>query len=178
MRDAIQAALRRVRSRQQTLFAVRCVVVGLIAGAVGGLAVGLTRQALDQDISRFLGAAVMIAGPVLGLIVGLSFRRDWHGAAAAVDAHYGLKDRAVTALAFAAQSTPSELQSIQMKDALSHLSRIQPELVVPFRVPRAWPVALASLAVAVGALALGVTAPEVQAGPAPAPEHIAAMAAE
>jgi hypothetical protein len=178
MRDAIQAALRRVRSRQQTLFALRCVVVGLIAGAVGGLAVGLTRQALDQDISRFLGAAVMIAGPVLGLIVGLSFRRDWHGAAAAVDAHYGLKDRSVTALAFAAQSAPTELQSIQMKDALSHLNRVQPELVVPFRVPRAWPVALASLAVAVGALALGVTAPEVQAGPAPLPEHIAAMAAE
>jgi hypothetical protein len=177
MRDAIQAALRRVRSRQQTLFALRCVVVGLIVGAVGGLAVGLTRQVLDTDISRLIGAAVMIACPVLGLVVGLGFRRDWHAAAAAVDAHYGLKDRSVTALAFAAQPAPSELQSIQMSDALAHLNSIQPELVVPFRVPRAWPVALASLAASVVVLALGVNTPEAQAGLAPAPEHIVAMAA-
>lgn len=178
MRDAIRAALRRVRSRQQTLFALRCVVVGLMAGAVGGLAVGLTRQAFDLDISRTIGAAVMLAGPVVGLVVGLGLRRDWHGAAAAVDAHYGLKDRAVTALAFASQPAPSDLQTIQINDALGHLSTVKPEAVVPIRAPRAWPVALASLAAAVAVLALSVAAPAVQAGPAPTPEHIAAVAAD
>jgi hypothetical protein len=177
MRDAIQAALQRVRSRQQTLFALQCVVVGLIVGAAGGLAVGVIRQALDLDTSRAVGAAVMVAGPVLGLIVGLSLRRDWHGAAAAVDAHYGLKDRAVTALAFAGQPAPSELQTIQINEALGHLNTVKPEAVVPLGVPRAWPVALAGLVSAAVVLALGVSPPAAQAGPAPVPDHILAAAA-
>ena len=75
------------------------------------------------------------------ITAALSLQRDWHDAAAAVDAHYGLKDRTVTALAFASQPAPSELQTIQMADALGHLNKIRPEAVVPLRVPRAWPVA-------------------------------------
>src|SRR5580704_8761710 len=100
MREAIYAALKPVRSRQQRLFALRCVVVGLIVGAIAGVAVGLSRQAFALDVSWGVGPAALAAGVVLGLCVGLSLRRTWHDAAAAVDAHYRLKDRAVTALAF------------------------------------------------------------------------------
>src|SRR5436853_624348 len=39
MSDAIYAALRPVRARQQRLFALRCVAVGLLAGGVVGAAV-------------------------------------------------------------------------------------------------------------------------------------------
>src|SRR5690242_6047896 len=113
MRDAIQTALRRVRSRQQTLFALRCIVIGLSVGAAGGLAVGLARV-FGLDVSWEVGAVAPAAGPVLGLIIGLGLRRDWQEAAAAVDAHYGLKDRAVTALAFASHPSPTDLQSVQM----------------------------------------------------------------
>src|SRR5262249_20228257 len=100
MREAIYAALRPVRSRQQMMFALRSVVAGVIAGAAGALALGAARLALGLEVSWVVGAAVIAAGPVLGLLVGLVLRRGWHDAAAAVDSHHGLKDRAVTALAF------------------------------------------------------------------------------
>lgn len=178
MRDAIYAALKPVRSRQQTLFALRCVVVGLIAGAAAGLAVGLARQALGAGVSWELGAVVAAAGPLLGLLVGLTLRRGWHDAAAAVDAHYGLKDRAVTALAFASQPAPTELQSIQIGEALSHLGTIKADAVVPLKAPGAWPFALVALVAATVALALPLAQTEAQAGPAPVPEHIAAVVAD
>src|SRR5438874_2417543 len=122
MREAIHSALQRVWFRLQTQFALRCVIVGLIAGSIGGLAIGLTRLAFDLNVSWTLGAGVMATGPVLGLLVGLIIRRGWHDAASAVDTHYGLKDRAVTALAFAAQPSPTELHTIQINEALGHLS--------------------------------------------------------
>ncbi len=180
MREAIQTALRRVRSRQQMLFALRCVVTGLIVGAAAGLAVGAVRQAFALNISWLVGAAAIAAGPVVGLLVGLTLRRDWHAAAAAVDAHYGLKDRAVTALAFANQNAPTELQTIQMSEALGHLGTVQPEAVVPLRSSRAWPVGIAGLVgVAAAAVLLAWSVAGVaQAEAAPAPEHIVALAAE
>jgi hypothetical protein len=178
MKEAIYAALKPVRSRQQTLFALRCVMVGLIAGAVIGLGVGLARVAFGLDIPWAVGAAAAVAGPVLGLLVGLSLRRDWHDAAAAVDAHYGLKDRTVTALAFAQEtSAATELHAVQIADAIDHLRAIQPKAVVPFEAPRAWPVAFVVMVAATVALAWPLAQP-IQASPAPVPEHIAAVAAD
>src|ERR1700722_622896 len=101
MREAIYAALQPIRSRQQLLFAFRCVIAGLIISALACVSISLMRIAMVMDNSTAIIALAMVAGPVLGLIAGLSFRRDWHETAAAVDAHYGLKDRTVTALAFA-----------------------------------------------------------------------------
>lgn len=178
MRDAIYAALKPVRARQQTLFALRCGVVGLIAGAAAGLAVGVARQAFGAGVSWELGVAVAAAGPLLGLLLGLSLRRSWHDAAVAVDAHYGLKDRAVTALAFASQPAPTELQSIQIGEALSHLRTVRADAVVPMRAPGAWPFALVALVAATVALALPLAQPEAQAAPEPVADNIAAMVAE
>ena len=178
MREAIYAALKPVRARQQKLVTLRCVVVGLIAGAVAGLAVGLARQAFALEISWAFGAAAVAAGPVLGLLVGLCLRRNWHDAAVAVDAHYRLKDRAVTALAFASQTAPTELHAIQISDALGHLSAAQPKEVVPMKAPRAWPIALVVTASAAALLAWPLTQREAAAAPAPVPEHIAAVAAD
>jgi hypothetical protein len=177
MREAIYAALNPVRSRQQKVFALRCTVIGLIAGAVAGLAVGLARQ-LGLDISWTIGVGALAIGPALGLLIGLIIRRGWHDAAVAVDGHYGLKDRAVTALAFADQTMPTDLHSIQIAEALGHLGTVQPKAVVPLRAPRAWPVALTALAAAVVVLALPLAQRETQAGPAPVPEEIAAIAAD
>ena len=48
-----------------------------------------------------------------------------------MNGHYQLKDRAVTALAFAAQPAPTDLQALQMADAVSQLTVAEPEAVVP-----------------------------------------------
>ena len=175
MREAIYAALRSVRSRQQTLFTLRCVVTGLIASATAGMCIGLTRLAFGLDFSWIMGAVVVAMGPLLGLIVGLAVRCNWHEAASAIDAHYGLKDRTVTALAFARQDTRTELHEIQVTDALAHLNGVQPKAVVPLRAPRGWPLALAAMILAAVALALPPAEREALAGPAPVPEHILAV---
>jgi hypothetical protein len=172
MREAIHTALKPVRSRQQMMFALRSAVAGVTAGAAVALALGAARLLFGLDVSWLVGAAVLAAGPVLGLLVGLVLRHGWHDAAAAVDAHHGLKDRAVTALAFTDLPAPTELQSVAVSDALGHLNAVEPRAVVPLRAPRAWPVALAALAAAVIVLAIPLAQREVDAGPAPAPAHI------
>jgi hypothetical protein len=178
MREAIYAALRPVRSRQQRLFALWCVVLGLITGASVGLGVGLARLVFGLDVSWAVGAAAVVAGPLLGLLVGLSLRRDWHDAAAAVDAHYGLKDRAVTALAFAQQNSTTELHQMQIADAIGHLNAVQPKAVVPLNAPRAWPLAFVFTVAAAVALAWPLAAQVAQAAPTPVPENIAALYAD
>jgi hypothetical protein len=178
MREAIYAALKPVRSRQQTRFALRCTVVGLFAGAAAGLVLGVVRVAFALDIPWAAGAAAVAAGPLLGLIVGLGLRRSWHDAAAAVDAHYGLKDRTVTALAFADQAGASELHTVQVADALSHLRDVRANEVVRLEAQRAWPVAFALLIAATVTFALSLPEKEAQAGPGPVPEHIAAVVAD
>ena len=174
MKQAIHAALRPVRARQQLLFALRCGTVGLAAGAATGLALGLGRL-LGLTVSPTAGVAALAAGPVLGLLAGLVLRRSWHTAASAVDGHYGLKDRAVTALAFADQSTPTEWHTLQIDDAMTHLGSVEPKAVVPMAAPKGWTAAVGG-AVAAGVLLVWpLSQPEADAAPAPAPEHIAAI---
>ena len=180
MREAIYAALKPVRARQQTLFALRCVAVGLVAGAVGGLAVGVARLAFGLDVSPGRRRrACWPPGRCSGCSSGWPCAASWHDAAAAVDGHYGLKDRTVTALAFADQPTPTDLHALQMADAMAHLGTVEPKAVVPIEGPaRRGRSALAALAAAAVVLAWPLAAREAEAGPAPAPEHIVAVAAE
>jgi hypothetical protein len=178
MKKSIYAALKPVRVRQQTLFALRCAVLGLGIAAVVGLALGAARLLFGLELPAGARVAVLAAGPLLGLLAGLLLRRNWHGAGAAVDGHYGLKDRAVTALAFAEQPTPTDLQVLQMTDAMDHLGRVEPKAVVPLKTPKALPFALIATVAAAVMLAWPLAQPQVEAGPAPVPEHIAAIAAE
>ncbi len=178
MREAIYAALQPIRSRQQLLFACRCVMAGLIISALACVSISLMRTTVVVDNSTAIIALAMLAGPVLGLIAGLSFRHNWHETAAAVDAHYGLKDRTVTALAFAQHASRTELHEIQVADALDRLGKVQPSSVVPIRVPRAWPVALVAMILATCGLFLPTAQRELQAALPPVPEHIVAVVAD
>lgn len=178
MKRAIYAALKPVRARQQLLFALGCVAVGVTASAAAGLALGVDRLLFGRALSPAAVTGVLAAGPLLGVLAGLLARRHWHAAAAAVDGHYGLKDRTVSALAFADQSAPTELHGLQMADAVSHLGSVEPKAVVPLRAPRSWPLALTATALAAAALLWPLTPPQAEAGLAPAPEHIVSAALE
>src|SRR5207244_5327396 len=127
--------------------AVRGAAYGLLAGSVAGIAVALTQWGVSGTVSWWV-AAVIAAGPVLGLLVGLTWRRPWERAAAAVDGHYQLKDRSATALDFLAKADTGDMHKLQIADALSHLGRMDPDRVVPMRTPRVLPYALGALAVA------------------------------
>jgi hypothetical protein len=178
MREAIHAALRPVRGRQQLLFVLRCVVAGLLAGAAAGLAVGAARALFDLPVSPAARAGLFLAGPLAGLVVGVAVRRSWHDAAAAVDARYGLKDRAVTALAFADLPAPTELQSLQIADAMDHLRRANAAEVVPIKAPRLWSPAAAAGAVAAALLFWPAADRQAEAGPLPPSEEIVRLAGE
>src|SRR5262249_3362632 len=116
----------------------------------------------------------LAAGPLAGALVGLLWRRGWHGAAVAVDRYYRLKDRAATALEFLRRDARTPLQTLQIQDALEHLRRVDPGRVVPLRGPAPLPFA-AVLVLAAGALLFWpFPAPVAEAGPAqPLPQVVA-----
>ena len=165
MKLEILAILAGVRRRQQHSRAVQMAVWGLLASAVAGIGVGVWKLLATQPIAPWAAAALLLAGPAIGLIAGLLWRRPLHAAALAVDGCYQLKDRAVTALEFVEREAATPLKQLQVSDAASHLQQVDPRRVVPFRLPRAFPYAVASLAVAVTLLFWPLAAPQAQAKP-------------
>ena len=105
MTEQVFTRLAPVRSRQRGVFAVRTAVWGLLAGST--LVIGLILGTLSGvAVPLWTLIAIQVAGPVIGFVVGLVWKRTWHGAAVAVDQHYDLKDRTTTALAFIEKGCP------------------------------------------------------------------------
>jgi hypothetical protein len=174
MQTSVHALLAPVRRRQQAAFALRTTVYGLLAGSLAGAGFGLFRWTTGRAIDLGPAIAVLAAGPVLGVLIGLGWRRGWHKAAAAVDRHYRLKDRSATALAFLAKAAPGDLHRLQIADAEKHLGRVEPRQVVPIRCPRPLPYAVAVLALAVVLLSWPLKTAEVSGSPAePLPQVVA-----
>jgi hypothetical protein len=167
-----------LRARQQLLFALRCAAIGLVISALLGLVVGAIRLTAGLELSLIARLGLLAGGPCCGFLIGLLLPRSWHGAAVAVDRHYQLKDRTITALAFAHQPVPTDLQNLQFDDAMDHLRTFEPKAVAPLKPPRSWALALLAMLVAAVVLAWPLAAPEAAAGPTPTPEHILAIALE
>ena len=177
MKESVYAALKPVKGRQQLAFVTKAAAWGFVAGALVGYALGAGRIFLGWSVSWQAAAAVLAAGPVLGLVIGLALRRSWKSAAAAVDHHYNLKDRAVTALEFVNKTDPTELHGLQINDALDHLKRIEPKKVVPLPFPQTLPVGVAACALAAIGLFWPLHVQQAGAEPkAPAPDHVVAEA--
>jgi len=174
MRGRIIGSLQPVRRRQLGLLLVRSAAWGLIAGSIGGVYLGAIRL-LGRPVSPGFAVAGLIGAPALAVVVGALRGRSFRGAAAAIDAHYGLKDRAITALDFSAKGEPSVFHDLQLRDAYEHLRRVKPHEVAPFRLPRTMAYAASLFALAVGLLAWPVSpGKSAKAGPAaPRPEIVA-----
>ena len=174
MQGTIYVELAPVRRRQQGMFALWTTVFGLLAGSAAGLVLGLTRWMTGWPGSPLVAVAVLAAGPLAGILVGLLWRRSWHYAAAAVDSHYGLKDRATTALAFLTKPETTTLQELEIHDAEEHLTSVKAHEVVPFRFPKPLPYAAGLLVAAITLIVWPLTSGQVQAGPSePLPEVLA-----
>ena len=174
MRESLLSTLSPVRGRQQMRFALRCGAIGLLAAGVAGAALGVARIALGLELPLSASLGVLLAGPVAGLLVGIILRRTLHEAASAVDGHYGLKDRAVTALAFSGEQAPTELQSLQMTEAESHLAKVVPKAVVPMTMPRVGPAAIGGTVLAALLLFWPTGPREAEAGPEATPDYVVA----
>lgn len=148
MRQAIQSRLDPVRRRQQQTRAIYLAAWGLLASAIVLATWSLGRWLAGWELSLSAAVGVGIAGPVLGYLVGLAWRRDWHSVAVAIDEHYRLKDRAATALAFLNKTDGSSVHQLAVADALSHLERVDARKVVPLTAPRVLPYAALAFALA------------------------------
>jgi len=175
MGKAIQVRLDPVRRRQQQLRALTCAAIGFFASALALLVLTLGRWLLGWQVPPALALASAAAGPAIGYVAGMFWLRDWREAAMAVDAHYGLKDRILTALDFLAKTNSTKVHRLAVADAMTHLDRVDARQVVPSDTPRLLPCAIASLVVAV-LLLVFTTPPRLDASPSAPLEVVVASA--
>lgn len=152
MGKRIFETLEPVRRRQRGLTVLRGAVAGLFASSLAGVALGAWSLGQGGRIAPAWALALLASGPALGALAGLVRGRGWGHAAAAVDARYGLKDRAVTALDFVDRPQATSLHELQLADAEQHLQEVDPRRVVPLRAPAVLPWALATCVVALALL--------------------------
>ena len=147
----IARSLAPVRTRQRWARAGRWAAWGLLPGAAVAVALAGLNAAGIAAVAPWAAAVALAVGAGAGLLAGLIRPSGLDRAAAAVDAHYDLKDRAATALSLPAGDSP--WAGLQRADAAAHLAAVEPRAVVPFRPARR--LALGSLtAAAVLGLAL------------------------
>jgi hypothetical protein len=179
MSERILEKLEPVRRRQQGLEVMRCTAAGLLASSLVGVGLGLLRWqgAGVMGAARWWlwAAAIAVAGPALGAIVGLARGRSARHAAAAVDRQYGLKDRALSAVDFIRRGQSTSMHTLQVADAEQHLAGLDPRQVAPFKLPAVLPYAVAAMALAL-VLLLWPRAGVVQAEPAATLEAVLAAA--
>ena len=166
MGQAIQSRLDPVRRRQQQRLAISLAAWGLLASSLVLAIWAAGRWLIGWELTAAWALGVAVAGPAAGYLAGLAWRRDWHAAALAIDAHYRLKDRAATALAFLKKSDPSSVHRLAVADALSHLERVDARQVVPLAAPRVLPYAIGALVLALLALVFATGPAKVNASPA------------
>lgn len=161
----LHARLQPVRSQQQWVWTLQCAAWGLLGASVLGLIASILRLAGAPGLSPWAIVGILAAGPVIGAAVAFALCRSFHQAALAVDRHYDLKDRSATALAFLAKGVSSPVHELQISDALSHLSRVNPRDVAPWKLPRTLPFAGLLSVLAVALLLVSIGSQKVQAGP-------------
>jgi len=140
MSDELKRGLRSVRGRLWGSQVLASAVRGLSFAALVALTLGILRWSLGWDVGRTAVLFVLIAGTVAGLIHGLLRAQSWSGAATAVDDHFHLKDRVLSALHFdeedGAGPASSALRQLQVQDAKGHLEQVKPKEAVKIPVPR------------------------------------------
>jgi hypothetical protein len=178
MLEKVESLLAPVRRRQRGQAVLRGGVYGLVGGTLlAGILVLLAWWSVPWPCLE-LAAAALVVSPVLGCLVPLCLSASWANAAAVVDRHYRLKDRATTALDFASQETLGEFHHVQLRDALQHLAEVEPAAVAPLWLPRSALYALAGWLLALGVVSIALLRPvPLAAGAAPPLDAVVAQAA-
>jgi len=141
---------------------------GLLIGSALAAVIALGAWWSSATFPLWLAPALALGGVGIGFAAGFLWRKELHDAAAAIDTHYSLKDRAATALEFQARPDATPARQLAFEDALTHMSRVKAKEVVPFRAPRVLPYALGSVAVMIGVVVLAVlNAPAAASIPEP-----------
>ena len=146
MKSEILSFLKPVRSRLRTQTMISLLSPGATLGGIVCVLLGLGRFAFDTSVTVPLLCTAFFGCLAASALMGLLLRRTWGEAASAVDTHYDLKDRTVTALEFADDPDATAYRQLQLNDARKHLSSVNAADVVPFQAPTEWRWAVLSLA--------------------------------
>ncbi len=176
MRHRILKALQPVRRRQRFVGVVKGAAIGLLAGSLAGIFIGVLRLASGETAIPGWAIALVVDGPVIGAVLGWLKSRPFSQAAAAVDASYALKDRTLTAVDFADRSGNTAFHELQIEDASAHLAGLNLRRAVPLRMPRLLPAAALAASLAIALLVW--PRQNLQAQPAAPLEEVVAAAAD
>jgi hypothetical protein len=175
--NVIQERVQRVRNRQQWQWTWNCFSWGLVVGGIVGCLAGILRLALSGALEWTWIAGAVLTGPMLGAMWAMVRPRQLFAAAKSIDEQSGLKDRAATALLFLNRpGTVTPIQELQVADAASHLLRVDPKAIAPFRSPRPWPMGLIFNTFAV--LLIFASNPQSQVVAAPVVNEVVAAQAD
>jgi hypothetical protein len=170
----VRKALSPVRQRQRLVLMAETTAWGLLAGAGAGLVAAAIRLATTSETSLAVVLGIVGFGAAVGAVSGACWRRGWELAARAIDRHYGLKDRALSALAFTAAGASDPVRTLAVGDALAALRGVDAKAVVPLRMPRPLPWALGLMLLAGVVAMLPLASRPVEAAPTePLPEVVA-----
>lgn len=122
---------RRQRIARGLQWAVASLAVTGIVGSVWLLANWFQPELLLTGLIPSL-AAIVLLPTSLALLLPVRL----HTAARLVDVNCNLKDRATTALQFAVLPSRTDIQELQLEDAKSHLSKIDPRQARPIVAPK------------------------------------------
>ncbi len=136
MQRQLQQILAPVRSRQRWQTALSTALYGCYGTVIAAL--GLTAWKLWSGELPQLGVVVpmLVAGPILGAIIGCCRAAHWRCAAAAVDVRYALKDRTITALQLLSRPDTNPLHELQVEETLGRLKAIDASQVAPIALPK------------------------------------------
>lgn len=172
----LHQALGPVRQRQWLVLIAETTAWGILAGAAAGLILAAVQWATAAQSSPGAVLGTIAAGAAAGMLVGACWRRGWISSARAVDLHYGLKDRALSALAFTEAGATDAVRSLAVSDALASLRGIDAKAVVPLRMPKPLPWAIGLMLLATGVALLPLTSRPAEAAPSEPLEEIVAEA--
>ena len=160
---SIHRRLHPVRSRQQGMRLAQYATSGLLFGGLLGLFDSLGRLSFGYQPSALIVIGLLIASPILGVVLSFFRMTTFRQAASAVDDYYGLKDRSTTALLFLDNPEARTIHLLQLEDAESHLAKVEPQVVAPWKTPRTAKWALASTIAVLAILAISIPSPIVSA---------------
>jgi hypothetical protein len=129
------------------LRALESAAAGWLIGSAASFGLAVVRL-VWLDLSLVMILSVSAVGLAVGAVAGLLRPIRWLHAARAVDAHYQLKDRIVSALNFVDRPQADALHELAVSDAVQHLRQINPREVASLVWPRAASYATAALVVA------------------------------
>ena len=130
----IHETLGKVRRRLWLVSLLKGATLGLLVGAGVALAVALVRLMLPE-ISWGWSPALLLAGTIVGLVVGAVRRQGEDVAARLVDDRCRLKDGSITALQFVSEPTADSVRRMQVEETEKQLAEVDPVDCVPVSAP-------------------------------------------